>query len=111
MTVVYGNLQKEKKDVLPKGPKHKSGNTFAKIVDASADYWKHNGEWPLDTPRNRKGKEDIEAIFETISIKKPSENSPRAAFRAVDRPWRQAFFIGRDALGPRYFEPSERPKP
>ena len=42
---------------------------------------------------------------------KLSENSPRAAFRAVDRPWRQAFFIGRDALGPRYFEPSERPKP
>ena len=44
-------------------------------------------------------------------FKKLSENSPRAAFRAVDRPWRQAFFIGRDALGPRYFEPSERPKP
>ena len=68
MTVAYGNLQKKKKDVLSKGPKHKSGNTFAKIVDASADYWKHNSEWPLDTPRNRKGKKDIEAIFETISI-------------------------------------------
>ena len=63
--------------MLPKGPKHKSGNTFAKIVDASADYWKHNGEWPLDTPRNRKGKEDIEAIFETISINSPiSVNDP-----------------------------------
>ena len=51
------------------------------------------------------------AILVNLAIKKLSENSPRAAFRAVDRPWRQAFFIGRDALGPRYFEPSERPKP
>ena len=71
MTFVYGNLEKKKKDVLPKGPKHKSGNTFAKIVDASANYWKHNSEWSLDTRRNRKGKEDIEAIFETISINSP----------------------------------------
>ena len=68
MTVAYGNLQKKKKDVLSKGPKHKSGNTFAEIADASADYWKHNGEWLLDTPRNRKGKKDIEAIFKMISI-------------------------------------------
>ena len=30
---------------------------------------------------------------------------------AIEWPWRQAFFIGRDALGPRCFEPSERPKP
>ena len=71
MTVVYGDFKKDKTDALPKGPKHESGNTFAKIVDASADYWKHNGQWPLDTPRNRKGKEDIEAIFETISINSP----------------------------------------
>ena len=71
MTVGYGDLKKEKKDALPKGPKHESGNTFAKIVDASADYWKHNGQWRLDTPRNRKGKEDIEAIFEMISVNGP----------------------------------------
>ncbi len=71
MTVVYGDFKKDKKDALSKEPKHKSGNTFAKIVDASANYWKHNSEWPLDTPRNRKGKEDIEAIFETISINSP----------------------------------------
>ncbi len=66
MTFVYGNLQKKKKEVLPKGPKHKSGNTFARIIDASANYWKHNSEWPLDKPCNRKKK--IEAIFKMISI-------------------------------------------
>ena len=71
MTVVYGDFKKDKTDALSKKPKHESGNTFAKIVDASADYWKHNGQWPLDTRRNRKGKEDIEAIFETISINSP----------------------------------------
>lgn len=71
MTVVYGDFKKYKKDALSKEPKHESGNTFAKIVDASADYWKHNGEWRLDTDRNRKGKEDIKAIFETISINSP----------------------------------------
>lgn len=69
MTFVYGNLEKKKKEVLPKGPKHKSGNTFAKIVDASANYWKHNSEWSLD--KNRSHKEKIEAIFETISINSP----------------------------------------
>lgn len=66
MTVVYGNLQKDKKDVLPKGPKHESGNTFAKIVDASANYWKHNSEWSLD--KNRSYKEKSEAFFKTVSI-------------------------------------------
>ena len=71
MTVVYGDFKKDKEDALSKEPKHESGNTFAKIVDASADYWKHNGQWPLDTRRNRKGKEDIEAIFETISTNSP----------------------------------------
>ena len=71
ITVVRGDLKKEREDALSKEPKHESGNTFAKIVDASADYWKHNGEWRLDTDRNRKGKEDIEAIFKTISITSP----------------------------------------
>ena len=71
ITVVRGDFKKDKKDALSKEPKHESGNTFAKIVDASADYWKHNGEWRLDTDRNRKGKEDIEDIFETISINSP----------------------------------------
>ena len=48
MTVAYGNLQKKKKDVLSKGPKHKDGKTFSEIVNASANYWKHSSEWPLD---------------------------------------------------------------
>ena len=66
MTVVCGELKKEKKDMLPKGPKHESGNTFAKIVDVSANYWKHNSEWSLD--KNRSYKEKSEAFFKTISI-------------------------------------------
>ncbi len=44
MTVVYGNLQKKKKDMLSKGPEYKksgNGNTFSEIVNASANYWKH----------------------------------------------------------------------
>ena len=66
MTVVCGELKREKKDMLPKGPKHESGNTFAKIVDVSANYWKHNSEWSLD--KNRSYKEKSEAFFKTISI-------------------------------------------
>ena len=66
MTVVCGELKQEKKDMLPKGPKHESGNTFAKIVDVSANYWKHNSEWSLD--RNRSYEEKSEAFFKTISI-------------------------------------------
>ena len=45
MTVIYGNLKKEKSCALQKGPRHKSGRTFAEIVDYSANYWKHHNEW------------------------------------------------------------------
>ena len=53
MTVVCGNLEKKKKDVLSKGPKHKDGKTFSEIVNASANYWKHSSEWPLDKKGNQ----------------------------------------------------------
>ena len=55
MTVVCGNLEKKKKDVLSKGPKHKDGKTFSEIVNASANYWKHSSEWPLDKNCRDKG--------------------------------------------------------
>ena len=70
ITVACGDFKKRKnKDVLSKGPKHKGGNTFSEIVNASANYWKHNSQWSLD--KNRSHKEDIEAIFKTISITSP----------------------------------------
>ena len=70
ITVACGDFKKRKnKDVLSKGPKHKGGNTFSEIVNASANYWKHNSQWSLD--KNRSHKEKIEAIFKTISINSP----------------------------------------
>lgn len=69
MTVVCGDLQINKKDALSKGPKYKSGKTFSEIVNASANYWKHNSEWPLD--KNCSYKEKIEAIFKTIIHGRP----------------------------------------
>lgn len=45
--VVYGNLRIEKKVAFKKGPRHKSEKTFVKIVDFSANYWKHHNEWNL----------------------------------------------------------------
>lgn len=69
MTFVYGNLKKKKKDVLSKGPKHKDGKTFSEIVNASANYWKHRSEWPLD--KNCRDKDnrikDTEAILRSFS--------------------------------------------
>ncbi len=69
MTVVCGNLQKNKKDVLSKGPKYKDGKTFSEIVNASANYWKHSSEWPLDKNCRDKDKriKAIEAILRSFS--------------------------------------------
>ena len=69
MTVVCGNLEKKKKDVLSKGPKHKDGKTFSEIVNASANYWKHSSEWPLDKNCRDKDKriKAIEAILRSFS--------------------------------------------
>ena len=69
MTVVCGNLEKKGKDVLSKGPKHKDGKTFSEIVNASANYWKHSSEWPLDKNCRDKDKriKAIEAILRSFS--------------------------------------------
>ena len=52
MTVICGTLNKDKSCELRKGPKYKNKATFAKIVNESANYWKHHNEWLSEGQRN-----------------------------------------------------------
>lgn len=64
MCAVYGSIGVNKKVALQMGPFHVNGESIACIVNAAANYWKHNNEWPLD--RNSKQRELIEAAFDGI---------------------------------------------
>ncbi len=39
-----------KGEALKLGPKHRSGRPMIELVNACANYWKHNPEWSLDSP-------------------------------------------------------------
>ena len=70
MTVIYGRLGKEKDYALRKGPRHKSGQTFAKIINCSANYWKHHNEWNLQKEsRNEKSSDEFFKIV--LSSREP----------------------------------------
>ena len=66
MTAVYGITKVDKKTALSFGPFHSYGASIAEVVNAAANYWKHNNEWSLDkTPKRR---EAIEATFKDIGF-------------------------------------------
>ena len=66
MTAIYGNLRKEKDFALRKGPRHKSGKTFAKIIDYSANYWKHHNEWVLTSEKKSCKEKTSNEFFSTV---------------------------------------------
>ncbi len=96
MTVVCGNLQKE---VLQKGPKYNDSKTFSEIVNASANYWKHHGAWPLDENCRDKdkrikatdaimrsvcdGKDPLVSNDTLVSILSKLSNTKKGQFNAV----------------------------
>ena len=44
----WSDLNKRK--ALNIGPKHRNGRPIIELVNACANYWKHNAEWSLDSP-------------------------------------------------------------
>ena len=40
-----------KEEALSIGPKHRTGLPMIMLVNAAANYWKHNLEWSLDVPK------------------------------------------------------------
>ncbi len=46
--------------VVASPPRHSCGKSFASIVDAAANYWKHHGEWP--NPLEARTREVIDAL-------------------------------------------------
>lgn len=41
----YKRFEDSKGRSLAKGPQHPSGPSYAQVVDAAANFWKHQGEW------------------------------------------------------------------
>jgi hypothetical protein len=46
------STSKSKKTALAIGPEHPGGETYAAILNASANYWKHKDEWPEKAVQN-----------------------------------------------------------
>jgi hypothetical protein len=40
------STSKSKKTAIETGPRHPGGDTYAAILNAAANYWKHKDEWP-----------------------------------------------------------------
>lgn len=66
ITAVYGICRVEKFRALTIGPQHACGASIAGIVNAAANYWKHNYEWAIEkSPEQR---ERIETAFEAVGF-------------------------------------------
>ena len=74
MTVICGNLNKKKYECLSRGPEHKSGESFAKIVNCSANYWKHHNDWLSDKQKNCRYEKRSNKFFSTVLYKNTSHD-------------------------------------
>jgi len=54
-------LRGNKRQALARGPKHRTGQSMAQLVNAAANHWKHSPEWALDAPTTQ-AKQTIEVI-------------------------------------------------
>lgn len=66
VTAIYGILGVPKRKALRLGPNHGSGSSVATIVNAAANYWKHNHEWHME--KSSKRREAIEAAFDEVGF-------------------------------------------
>jgi hypothetical protein len=48
--VSRSQLRGRKREALALGPKHRTGQSMAQLINAAANYWKHSPEWALDEP-------------------------------------------------------------
>jgi hypothetical protein len=48
MTATYGFMNLAKSRALSLGPRHKTGQTIADIINHAANFWKHYDEWHLE---------------------------------------------------------------
>jgi len=66
MTAFYGILGISKSKALSIGPIHSSGARIVEIINHSANYWKHNNEWP--NRENNHHKLKITKVFDSIGF-------------------------------------------
>src|SRR5258708_8989623 len=78
--VSQSRLKGNKREALARGPKHRTGQSMARLVNAAANHWKHSPEWALDAPTTQ-AKQTIEVISNLgvdTNDSYPVSNIPRA---------------------------------
>ena len=73
LTSAYGWHDIPKNTAISAGPRHKGGQSYAKIVNAAANYWKHVEEWQLhavvhrDKEQLQSFQSDTMAVIESVT--------------------------------------------
>lgn len=65
LNATYGQLTRanmKRHEVIASAPKHAGGRSFAEIVNAAANYWKHHDEWPSPRGDEARTRDIIESV-------------------------------------------------
>ncbi len=62
LSSTYGCNGVAKEHALSIGPYHKGGKTLASLLNAAANYWKHESEWPIATFEEAAGEKTMVAV-------------------------------------------------
>ena len=60
-TALVNRSTLRKRQALALGPKHRTGQSMAQLMNAAANHWKHSPEWSLDAPTTQ-AKQTLEVI-------------------------------------------------
>jgi hypothetical protein len=65
LNVTYKDLAfpTDRQKSIQGGPKFSATLSYAQVVDAAANFWKHNGEWDGSDRREKKTRNVLEAVF------------------------------------------------
>ena len=70
INATYGQLgdpQKKKWDVIAAAPRHSEGRSFAEIVNAAANFWKHHDEWTGQRSDEARTREVLESLVSSTN--------------------------------------------
>lgn len=73
LTTTYGSLGFDKAKALAVGPRVRSGQSLASLVNHAANYWKHQGEWGLErgTARQERTREAFDDLGCPVDLDYP----------------------------------------
>lgn len=89
VTAVVSNSNLDKRKALELGPIHTCGVSFAGLVNAAANHWKHSSEWSKTAP-SRQALQTI-GIFESLGVDPWGDYALANALHAIVNPHQTRF--------------------